>query len=100
MKLTGHKTTAVYRRYRIVNEDDIERALAQTQAAIRQVLYRTRSPGHRKQGIAEYTLLHGNGQRLALRGDHKDNALVRFGLAGIPGHEHLPGSRAVGVTGL
>lgn len=36
MKITGHKTPSVYRRYRIVNEDDIERALAQTQEAIRQ----------------------------------------------------------------
>ena len=35
MKITGHKTPSVYRRYRIVNEDDIERALAQTQEAIR-----------------------------------------------------------------
>ena len=36
MKITGHKTTSVYRRYRIVNEDDMERALAQTQAVIRE----------------------------------------------------------------
>ena len=36
MKITGHKTPSIYRRYRIVNEDDIERALAQTQEAIRQ----------------------------------------------------------------
>jgi integrase len=36
MKITGHKTDSVYRRYRIVDESDIERALAKTQESIRQ----------------------------------------------------------------
>jgi len=33
MSITGHKTVSVYQRYRIVGEDDIERALSMTQAA-------------------------------------------------------------------
>jgi integrase len=36
MRITGHKTDSVYRRYRIVDEADIERALAKTQESIRQ----------------------------------------------------------------
>jgi hypothetical protein len=36
MKITGHKTDSVYRRYRIVDESDIERALTKTQESIRQ----------------------------------------------------------------
>jgi integrase len=36
MKITGHKTDSVYRRYRIVDEADIERALEKTQGANRQ----------------------------------------------------------------
>ncbi len=35
MKITGHKTDSVYRRYRIVDEADIERALEKTQAFIK-----------------------------------------------------------------
>jgi integrase len=45
MKITGHKTDSVYRRYRIVDESDIERALAKTQESIRQV------PGDNVAGI-------------------------------------------------
>jgi integrase len=33
MHITGHKTDSVYRRYRIVDEGDIERALTMTQTA-------------------------------------------------------------------
>lgn len=33
MKITGHKTASVYRRYRIVDEDDMREALAKTEAA-------------------------------------------------------------------
>ena len=36
MKITGHKTDSVYRRYRIVDEGDIERALEKTQDSIKQ----------------------------------------------------------------
>ena len=32
MKITGHKTNSMYRRYRIVDEDEIRQALDQTQA--------------------------------------------------------------------
>ena len=36
MKISGHKTDSVYRRYRIVDKRDIERALTATQHSIRQ----------------------------------------------------------------
>jgi hypothetical protein len=36
MKVTGHKTDRIYRRYRIVDEGDIERALATVEAAVKQ----------------------------------------------------------------
>jgi len=35
MRITGHKTDSVFRRYRITDESDIERALAKTQESIR-----------------------------------------------------------------
>jgi hypothetical protein len=34
MRLTGHKTASVYRRYRIVDETDLRQALAKTEAAL------------------------------------------------------------------
>jgi hypothetical protein len=36
MKITGHRTDSVYRRHGIVNEADIEQALATVEAAVRQ----------------------------------------------------------------
>ena len=36
MKISGRKTTTVYRRYRIVDEEDIRDALARTQASLEQ----------------------------------------------------------------
>jgi phenylalanyl-tRNA synthetase beta subunit len=48
VKITGHKTDSVYRRYRIVDEADIERALARTQESIKQratQLRRKHAPG-------------------------------------------------------
>jgi hypothetical protein len=36
MKITGHKTDSAYRCYRIVDENDIERALTRTQESIKQ----------------------------------------------------------------
>ena len=36
MRISGHKTEAVFRRYRIVDEGDIEKALEETQRSIRQ----------------------------------------------------------------
>jgi hypothetical protein len=35
MAITGHKTASVYRRYRIVNEDDIRAALERVQTGNR-----------------------------------------------------------------
>ena len=36
MAISGHKTASVYRRYRIVDEEDIRQALAQTFTATAQ----------------------------------------------------------------
>jgi integrase len=44
MKISGHKTTAVYRRYRIVDEADVAEALARTQEAMRESSGRTVVP--------------------------------------------------------
>jgi hypothetical protein len=35
MRITGHKTVAVFQRYRIVADDDLRAALARTDAAIK-----------------------------------------------------------------
>jgi hypothetical protein len=36
MRITGHETDSMWERYRIVDEDDIERALTATQAYVSQ----------------------------------------------------------------
>jgi hypothetical protein len=38
MKITGHKTASVYRRYRIVDERDMTDAMAKTEAATQRAL--------------------------------------------------------------
>jgi hypothetical protein len=42
MKITGHKTASVYRRYRIVDESDTREALVKTEVAMQ------REPGQAK----------------------------------------------------
>jgi len=44
MKITGHKTESIYRRYRIVDEHEIAAALAKTEAATNTAQARTVIP--------------------------------------------------------
>ena len=44
MQITGHRTASVYRRYRIVNEDDMRRALLKTAEATKGETTRTVVP--------------------------------------------------------
>ena len=36
MRLSGHKTVSVYKRYRIIDERDLQEALERTEAAVEQ----------------------------------------------------------------
>lgn len=36
MRLSGHKTVSVYRRYRIIDERDLQEALERTEASVEQ----------------------------------------------------------------
>jgi len=44
MKITGHATDSMWRRYRIVDEDDIERALTVTREYVSQQVAAKREP--------------------------------------------------------
>ncbi len=44
MKITGHATDSMWRRYRIVDEDDIERAVTVTQEYVSQQAAAKREP--------------------------------------------------------
>jgi hypothetical protein len=50
MQASGHKTASVYRRYRIVDEDDIREALARTEAFVNAHPARTVVPLRAPQG--------------------------------------------------
>ena len=53
MRITGHKTASMYRRYRIVDERDLKEATESLQAYLADTTQDTRSCAHQKELVGE-----------------------------------------------